>query len=419
MRISLLTLGCRTNQAESARLEQMLSDVGHQIVSLNEGADICIVNTCSVTAKADYQSRQSISRALKTKAEVIVTGCYAELNSKLLREKNLGIKIIGNEAKANISNIIPKPISTDTLNINSKLRHRPTIKIQDGCNNACSYCIIPSARGRSRSVNPLEILEEACRLESLGFGEIVLSGIHLGIYGKDLTFDYNLVKLLEELLSATSKTRIRLSSIEINELSDQLLNTLQHDRICRHLHIPLQSGDDTILSRMKRSYTTRECGQILDKIVRQFSNISLGTDVIVGFPTEADSHFNNMMTFLDSQPYTYLHVFPYSSRAGTAAANFKPQVSDSVKKHRVAKMHELNLRKKAAFLEANTGMEHDLIIETINESGFMGTTSNYIKVLVPIDPLIQAGRLVRIRITGAVGNFASGLLVNSSQPRNK
>ena len=419
MRVAFITLGCRTNQAESAHLEQMVSEGGHQIVDLSEGADICVVNTCSVTAKADYQSRQSISRAIKTKAEVIVTGCYAELNSNLLKEKRLGIKVISNENKYSIINLIPSISSSNTLDRAPKLRHRPTIKIQDGCNNACSYCIIPSARGRSRSINPRDIIDEIRKLESLGFEEIVLSGIHLGSYGKDLISSSNLARLLEEILFATAKTRIRLSSIEINEINDQILNVLRHDRICRHLHIPLQSGDDSILLRMNRSYTIKEYSRILNKITSQFSNMSIGTDIIVGFPTEEESHFNNMMTFLDSQPFTYLHVFPFSVRPGTLAANLMPQVSDSLKRQRVSRARELSMRMKAAFWEENIDREHEMLVETVNENGIIGTTSNYIKVFIPFDASITLGKLVRIRITGVCKEYATGLPIINLQPPDK
>lgn len=419
MRVAFVTLGCRTNQAESAHIEQMISSDGHQIVDLNEGADICIVNTCSVTAKADYQSRQSIKRALKANAEVIVTGCYAELNSNLLREKKLGIKIISNDCKASIIKLIPSISSSKTLDNTAKLRHRPTIKVQDGCNNACSYCIIPSARGRSRSINPHEIIGEIKQLESLGFEEIVLSGIHLGIYGRDLTLDWNLAKLLEEILSVTSKVRIRLSSIEIIELNDHLINVLTHDRICRHLHIPLQSADDAILTRMNRSYTVKDYSRILNKITKQFSNLSIGTDIIVGFPTEEESHFNNTMSFLDSQPFTYLHVFPYSSRPGTVASNMKPQVSNLLKKQRVLVGRKLSLLKKTTFLKANIGIDHEIIVETVNETGIIGTTSNYIKVSAPLDYAMTPGRLIRIRITDVDNDKASGVPVYNVQPPYK
>ena len=419
MRVAFITLGCRTNQAESAHLEQMICRGGHEIVDLSEGADICIVNTCSVTAKADYQSRQSISRAIKANAEVIVTGCYAELNSDFLKEKKLAIKVISNNCKSSIINLIPRSHSSNTLDNIPKLRQRPTIKVQDGCNNHCSYCLIPAARGRSRSANPNEIIDEIKQFESLGFEEVVLSGIHLGIYGKDLTLDYNLAKLLEEILSVTSKVRIRLSSIEIIELSDHLLNVLTHDRICRHLHIPLQSADDTILARMNRSYTVKDYIRILNKITRQFSNISIGTDIIVGFPTEEESHFNNTMSFLDSQPFTYLHVFPFSPRPGTIASNMKPQVSDSLKKQRVVVARKLSLRKKTTFLKANIGLNHEVIVETVNETGIIGTTSNYIKVLAPIEEAMTPGRLVRIRITDVDNDKASGLPVNEVQLPHK
>ena len=315
--------------------------------------------------------------------------------------------------------MIPSASSSNTLDNTPKLRHRPTIKVQDGCNNACSYCIIPSARGRSKSINPHEIIDEIKQLESLGFEEIVLSGIHLGIYGKDLNLDWNLAKLLEEILSVTSKVRIRLSSIEIIELNDHLINVLTHDRICRHLHIPLQSADDTILARMNRSYTVKDYSQILNKITRQFNNISIGTDIIVGFPTEEESHFNNTMSFLDSQPFTYLHVFPFSPRPGTVAANMKPQVSNLLKKQRVLAARKLSLLKKSTFLKANIGLNHEIIVETVNESGIIGTTSNYIKVLAPLDYAMTPGRLVRIRITEVDNEKASGVPVNNVQPPYK
>jgi threonylcarbamoyladenosine tRNA methylthiotransferase MtaB len=419
MRISFITLGCRTNQAESARLEQMISDRGHQIVNLNEGADICVINTCSVTAKADYQSRQSISRAIKAKAEVIVTGCYAEMNRNLLKDNRPGLKVIGNKHKSSIINLIPSSSSSTASENTSKLRHRPTIKVQDGCNNACSYCIIPSARGKSRSVDPQEIINEVRKLESLGFEEIVLSGIHLGIYGTDLTLDYNLARLLEEILNVTTKARIRLSSIEIKELNDQLINVLEHERICRHLHIPIQSADDTILAMMNRTYTVKEYSLILDKISRKFSNMSIGTDIIVGFPTEEESHFNNMMTFLDSRPFTYLHVFPFSLRPGTVAAGLNPQVSEFIKKQRVSKARQLSVRKKAAFIESNVGLEHEILIETANQNEVIGTTSNYIKVFVPMNDAMIPGRLVRIRITGLSDGIATGMPVFNLQHPGK
>lgn len=414
-----MTLGCRTNRAESDHIGHVLSNSGHQIVDLSEGADICIVNSCSVTAKADYQSRQLISRAIKAKSEVIVTGCYAELNKQLLSETNPGIKVIGNGAKSHIVNMIPRASSSHTLNNINIARQRPTIKVQDGCNNACSYCVIPAARGRSRSIAPKEILNTARMYESSGFEELVLSGIHLGIYGKDLTSEYDLAKLLEEILKATSRIRIRLSSIEINEFSDHLLSVLHHDRICRHLHIPIQSADDTILAKMNRSYTVKEYSRIFDKIVHQFSNMSLGTDIIVGFPTEEKLHYNNIMSYLQSKPFTYLHVFPYSVRPGTVAAGLRPQVTESQKKERAYNARMLSLKKRTAFFESNVGLAHEIIVETIGKSGYWGTTSNYIKVLIPNDIKAIPGKLLRIRITGAHDDFATGIPIITLQPTNK
>jgi threonylcarbamoyladenosine tRNA methylthiotransferase MtaB len=289
MKIAILTLGCRTNQAESARLEQMLNAAGHQIVDSTNNAEICIINTCSVTAKADYQSRQLISRSLKTKADVFVTGCYAELNSAILREKNSAVKVVDNKDKYSIINMISPFKSSLTLIKALNERHRPVIKVQDGCDNECSYCVIPQARGISSSSRPEEVLEEVMRYESSGYEEIVISGIHLGVYGRDLNPAYNLAKLIQYILLNSSIQRIRLSSIEINELSEDLLDIMDDIRICRHLHVPLQSGDDTILKLMNRSYLAKDYLKSIENIMKRFNQLALGTDLIVGFPGENDS----------------------------------------------------------------------------------------------------------------------------------
>lgn len=419
MKIAVLTLGCRTNQAESARIEQLLNANGHQTDALSDKTDICIINTCSVTAKADYQSRQMISRALKANAEVIVTGCYAELNSTLIKEKNKRIKVIGNGDKHNIINVISSSLSCNSLELSGNARQRPIIKVQDGCDNECTYCIVPKARGRSRSVMPEEILREVERYESLGFEEIVISGIHLGMYGKDLEPGYSLAKLLEKLLLKTKMRRIRLSSIEVNELTEDLINVIVEERICKHLHVPLQSGDDIILKRMNRQYTVNEYGNTIESIRKRFDNISIGTDVIVGFPGEFDSNFNNTLKAIESFEFTYLHAFPFSPRTGTKAATMPDRIHDSLKKRRVMLIRDAGDLKKAAFIEKNIGQSHEMIIESIKDTGIFGTTSNYIRVMIPFEKSLSLGRLARIRITGFENGSATGVPVIDPKPSDK
>jgi len=419
MRIAFLTLGCRTNQAESARIEQILNAAGHQTVDSAIDAEICIINTCSVTAKADYQSRQLISRALKTNAEVFVTGCYAELNSAFIKEKKSTIRVISNRDKNNIINMITHNISPITLIKSQNERHRPVIKVQDGCNNECSYCIIPRARGASTSISPEEVLEEVIRFESNGFEEVVISGIHLGVYGKDLKPAYNLTKLLEILLLKSSIRRIRLSSIEINEISDDLLDIIDDSRICKHLHIPLQSGDDTILKLMKREYSVADYVKSVKKISKRFDNIALGTDLIAGFPGESDSLFVNTLELIESMNFTYLHAFPYSLRPGTQAAEMLFHVPLPIKRMRVKRLREMSHRKKIAFINNNIGLDHHIVVETVDENVISGTTSNYIKVLLPRNGSIVAGSLVRIRITGIENEAALAFPISDTEPLDK
>ncbi|MCL5061851.1 MAG: radical SAM protein, partial [Nitrospirae bacterium] len=220
MKIAVLTLGCKTNQAESMNMEHALNNAGHQIVEMLEKPDICIINTCTVTSKADYQSRQLINRALKNNAKVIVTGCYAELNNEQIKNIDNNIEVIRNNNKSNIINMIPNEYSSGNINFSKYARHRPAVKVQDGCNYSCSYCAIPMARGGSRSIPIDRVISEIKFYESLGYKEIVLTGIHLGTYGLDLKPKKSLSMLLDNILKNTNIPRIRISSLEIKEIDD-------------------------------------------------------------------------------------------------------------------------------------------------------------------------------------------------------
>src|SRR4030042_3016709 len=258
MKVSILTLGCKVNQSESMIIEGNLIKHGCSIVGISEYPDYCIINTCTVTKKSDYQSRQLIRKAIRTGSKVIVTGCYAQLKPEDIQDIKGVTRIVYNNNKYSIINILTGIQSSYTYTYTYTSKSRPYIKVQDGCNFSCTYCVVPLARGKSKSTNISEVINQAIEFESLGYKEIVLTGIHLGSYGKDLKNNTNLSKLIKELLNKTRIPRIRLSSLEIKEINDEIIELIQDKRICRHLHLPLQSGDDRILNYMNRMYNTKE-----------------------------------------------------------------------------------------------------------------------------------------------------------------
>lgn len=413
MKISILTLGCRTNQAESFQMERILQEEGHEIVEEDEGPELCIINTCTVTAKADHHSKQLIKRALNKGLKIIATGCYAELNRDHLGLDNNLIKVVGNSDKAHIIKMFPALTSSQTLKQNRHARHRPIVKVQDGCNYACSYCAIPSARGRSRSVPVQDVINEITLYESLGYNEIVLTGIHLGTYGIDISPKSCLADLLKEILLNTRMIRIRLSSIEITEINDSLIELLKDNRVCSHLHIPLQSGDDYILKLMSRPYNSMAYTARLNKLLNHFPDLSVGTDVIVGFPGEDDGNFNNTVSLIESLPFSYLHVFPYSSRPGTKASNFSGTVEADIQRYRVDLLRGVGHRKKMAYISKFIGRDLSIVVENISSEGIEGTSRNYIKVCLDLDKNIENGMLLNVHVTESRNGKAFGILLHS------
>lgn len=384
MKFSVLNLGCKSNQAESTLIESGLMASGHSIVGLEDAPDFCIVNTCTVTSKSDYQSRQLIRRAHRAGASVIVTGCYSELNRESVKEMDGVVRVFGNKEKDLIvKEIIGRPgdaaFSQQKVN-----KSRLFLKVQDGCDYSCSYCIIPKARGRSRSLKIQEIIEKVGLAEP-DFKEVVLTGIHLGTYGYDLVPKVNLSKLLRELLVKTNIHRLRISSLEVNEIDEELIEIIRDERVCKHLHIPIQSGSDRILYMMNRNYTARDLSSGIRLIGRQIPGISIGTDVITGFPGEGDREFNETMCLLEELPFSYLHVFPFSPREGTKAASLEGAVPADIKKERVSLLISLGREKRQAYMEGQIGKTLDLLIEKEeSESTFLGTTGNYLKARVPL-----------------------------------
>ncbi len=397
MKFTVLTLGCKTNQAESTRIERTLCEAGHKVADIKDKPDICIINTCSVTSKADQQSRQLINKYLNNDIKVVVTGCYSELNYQNLKLSMPEIEIIRNKDKYDILRNI-KVESSEIKEPYSHPRHRPAVKVQDGCNNACSYCIIPMSRGKSISLPLDEITDEIMHYESLNYKEIVLTGIHLGAYGLDLIPRLTLSKLLKTILNKTKLIRIRLSSIEVKEIDDELLEVLMESRVCKHLHIPLQSGDDKILRAMNRTYKIDDFHKKIKKILYLFNDISIGTDVIVGFPGEKDPEFRNSQKLLEEIQFSYLHVFTFSPRPGTKAAQLPEQIDEETKKIRSLTLRSLGEIKKRAFIVGNIGKVKQAVIESKTGKGFTGTTDNYIKVFIPPSGGLREGMLVSVKL---------------------
>jgi len=411
MKFIVQTLGCKTNQAESYKIEKILLEAGYKKADISEKPDICIINTCAVTSKADQQSRQLIKKYLKNDIRVIATGCYIELNYDM--HKSIpNLNILKNNEKFNlIDTLFPK--LDGIIEPYYHPRHRPAVKVQDGCNNACSYCVIPMARGRSRSMPFKDIVEEIIFYESLDYREIVLTGIHLGSYGQDFIQKVTLAQLLKQILRQTKKVRFRLSSLEVNEIDDELLELLDEKRICKHLHIPLQSGDDKILGRMKRTYTTKEYKKMLDTIFSRFNDIAVGTDVITGFPGENEGSFINTKQIVEELPFSYLHVFPFSARQGTLAFNLPDKVDEETKMVRSAILRKIGESKKLIYINHNIGKIKAAIVETKTDSGFIATTDNYIKIYLPENDMLKEGMLINVLIDGSKNFYATGRPLNN------
>jgi threonylcarbamoyladenosine tRNA methylthiotransferase MtaB len=416
MKVSVLTLGCRVNQSESDMIEGNLRKLGWSKVGLTESPDYCIINTCSVTAKSDYQSRQLIRKAARSGARVIVTGCYSQLNEDVVRNMQGVFKVVSNANKSNIIKMITGKDKRSTfIPVN---RSRPYLKIQDGCNRTCSYCSVPLARGRSRSVQVSEVVRLATEINAAGYHEIVITGIHLGSYGYDLKYQVKLSHILKLILKTTRIRRIRLSSIDILDIDSELLELIQDERVCRHLHLPLQSGSDKILKLMRRRYSSRDYTTIIEKILKGSSSIALGTDVIVGFPGEGDSEFKNTKRLLHDLPITYIHAFPFSPRANTLAAKMAAQNAPMVKRERVSELKALSDSKRRAYMISRMQKIVDVVVEQhgIDDTS-MGTSSDYLKVRIPSNGY-PTGTLVGVRISGIENNCVRGEVIKNLNPVN-
>ncbi|MGC9045710.1 MAG: tRNA (N(6)-L-threonylcarbamoyladenosine(37)-C(2))-methylthiotransferase MtaB [Thermodesulfovibrio sp.] len=405
MKVCFITYGCKVNQAESQRWEKRLRLRGYTITTNPEEAEIWIINTCAVTHKAEVQSRQIINKAKKLGKKAFVTGCYVALCRP---KESENLKVFLNSEKDNIINNLKPLDKTETLNI---LRHRAIVKIQDGCNQYCSYCIVPYLRGKPRSYRFEEILKEINDYTAMGIKEIVLSGINIGLYGKDLENKMSLNGLLKIILKKTSGFRIRLSSIEVNHIDDEFVEIISDHRICKHLHIPLQHGSDRILKLMNRPYdSTQFCG-IIEKILKKYPKLSIGTDIIVGFPSETEEDFKKTLELIEKTEFSYLHVFSYSKRPFTKASTMCEDIPDNIKKERASYLIEVGKKKKSEYIKKFVGSELEVIVENKKNGFFSATSDNYIKCFIDSKESIT-GNILRVIVNYVDEAHAFASLIN-------
>jgi threonylcarbamoyladenosine tRNA methylthiotransferase MtaB len=402
---SVATLGCKVNQFESEALMASLEQRGYQLVPFGEGPDIMVINTCTVTHRADFQSRQMIRRAFRSnpKSLIIITGCYSQLAPEEMGRIDGVQYILGNREKRQIPDFlvlmergkfpriqvsdIQKEIFFSDLPISSFHRHtRAFLKIQDGCNASCSYCIVPRARGPSRSLSPEKVYENLRVLKARGFKEVVLTGIHIGSYGLDLIPPLTLEKLLWQLEGEETPQRIRISSIEPLDFSEGLISLFSKSKkICPHLHIPIQSGDDEVLRWMNRNYHPSFLSDLILDLHKRIPNLSIGTDLIVGFPGETEERFESTYRLIESLPLSYLHVFPFSKRKGTPASQLIHQVDEKTIKQRAEVIRGLGEQKRLAFYRRSLGQTLDVLVEDRKDEKtgqWKGFSRNYIPVLM-------------------------------------
>ncbi len=409
MKVGICSLGCKVNIYESEYVTNLLKEHNFEIVPFEEYADIYIINTCTVTNTSSNKSEKMINRARKqNKASlVVVMGCHSQIKEDI---ENADI-IIGNKDKSKIVELISEyfnnkkkikriynleDIPFEDMTITKFNSHtRAFVKIEDGCDAYCSYCIIPYARGSIRSKSKEKVLNEITTLVNNGYKEIVLTGIHTGKYGKNT--NYNLESLLKDIVKIPNLYRIRISSIEINEITDGIIELIKNNNIiARHLHIPIQSGSDEILKLMNRKYDVEYFINRINLIRKEIPNISITTDLIVGFPNETDAYFEETLSTLQKIKFTKIHTFPYSSRKNTPASIMPNQIDNKIKKERVRKVLLLSDKLENNFYEENLNNIYEVVIEQNKNNKSYGYTTNYIPIV--IDMLNPSNQIVKAKL---------------------
>lgn len=436
MRIAITTLGCKVNQYDSAVIRGRLEAESHSFVPFEAEADVYIINACTVTDRADWEARQLVRRAkrLSPRARVLVTGCYAQVSPQevagvpgvdyvvgLNRLEDL-VRYAGQQAPPSASEIAVGDVKRERrvalFGANGiPDRTRAFLKIQEGCNYSCTYCIIPAARGRSRSVPPDQVLSQLGALAGQGYKEVVLTGIHLGGYGHDLSPKWDLTSLAERVVAGNLIPRLRLSSLDPREVSDRLLELMQRSELlCPHLHLCLQAGEDRLLKRMRRNYDTAYYRDLIWRARERVPDAALGTDIIVGFPGESEEDFARSLEFVDSLPLTYFHVFPYSVRRGTVAASLSGQVPAREKRLRAKRMRELGAKKKEEFHRRFVGRRLSVLVESEAGPGcFQGHSRNYLPVFVR-EAALRPNDEVNVQVDGCGGRGLSGVVCRGNLP---
>lgn len=426
--ISVVTLGCKVNQYDTAAILGMLPGHSYKRVPFPEEADIYVIDTCTVTHKADAEARHYIHRAkrINPNGVVIVTGCYAQVSSDELSQMEGIDYVVGNSHKfSSLIKLIregepqpePRVIVSDIFKDKKREfetpeikyfpeRTRAFLKIQDGCNYRCTFCIIPFARGRSRSLGIVDVLKRIENLAHSGYKEVVLTGIHLASYGRDIGTD--LLALLNEIERAKIIKWVRLSSLDPADLSNELIDFVASSKtICPSFHVPLQSGDIDVLRRMRRRYRPEKFLHYTKLIREKIPDAAIGTDVMVGFPGETDQEFDNSYELLDESPLTYFHVFPYSRRKGTAASSMPDQVPPEIAAKRSRILRHQGIRKKHDFYRNFVGKRLPVIVE----AGSRGTTPNYISVRI-LDGCFKIGDEVEVEIRDVMEEEALGVIIS-------
>ncbi|HLU21270.1 MAG TPA: tRNA (N(6)-L-threonylcarbamoyladenosine(37)-C(2))-methylthiotransferase MtaB [Bacillaceae bacterium] len=440
--VAFHTLGCKVNHYETEAIWQLFKNNNYERVDFESTADVYVINTCTVTNTGDKKSRQVIRRAIRRNPDAVicVTGCYAQTSPaeimaipgvdivvgtqdrvKMLeyieqyKEERKPINAVGNIMKNRVYEELDVPAFTD--------RTRASLKIQEGCNNFCTFCIIPWARGLMRSRDPKEVIRQAQQLVDAGYKEIVLTGIHTGGYGEDLK-DYNLAALLRDLESQVrGLKRIRISSIEASQLTDEVIDVIDKSKlVVRHLHIPIQSGSNTVLKRMRRKYTMEFFAERLEKLKKALPGLAITSDVIVGFPGETEEEFMETYNFIKEHKFSELHVFPYSKRTGTPAARMTDQIDEDIKNDRVHRLITLSdqLAKEYAAQFEDEVLEvipEELYKEDPESGLYEGYTDNYLKVVFPANEEM-IGKIVKVKITKAGYPYNEGQFVRVMDDTN-
>ncbi|WP_163340058.1 tRNA (N(6)-L-threonylcarbamoyladenosine(37)-C(2))-methylthiotransferase MtaB [Desulfopila sp. IMCC35008] len=434
-KVFITTLGCKVNQFESAAFATGFLADEFQLVPQIEEADIAVINSCAVTARAGAQSRQLIRQATRNNPQcrIIITGCYAEIASDEIAAfedlANRDYSIIGNSKKDKLvetatsleseptQNILGSIMEADTicdLPVNSfQDRTRAYLRVQDGCESYCTYCIVPYTRGPNRSLPLAKIREQTDCFIQGGFKEIVLTGIHLGYYGKDLHERHDIIDLVDTLTKEYQSTRFRISSLEPTEITDALLELIEdRDNLMPHLHIPLQSGNDEILSQMNRHYTTKEFSETVHRCVAKVPEIAIGIDILAGFPGESEAHFLSTLDFVSSLPCTYLHVFPYSDRPGTVASTLPNKIKKHIKAERVNRLRKIGTAKRESFYKRQIGRVVPVLVEGKRDAAnrLKGFSDNYIAVRFEGDDSLK-NKVVNVRLVHSDGSWVAGEVI--------